>query len=291
MATDYKALALQQLNPAVNQKIQALKNAALASKQSLDQSKEGINSNYDQQTEDQNMQNTVNKNNLSNSALGRGLGRSSIVTSGLSENDAINTKYLNRIASARAGTLNNIEQQKSLIDMNNENSIAQMNADLQNEAAALGRQLQDSDWTKNFQEKQFNADQAYKIKQFNSEQAYRNAQLSQARQSAIDAANERKQSEQLKQSKDGLYTTYLGFRDQDPSKAQQFLNDNRGDIIGRYGYSTYADLSGMQSDYMKEYQKQQEQKQLQQQLQQNQNKDTLGSHLKHLFTPGDGKWW
>lgn len=196
---DYRTLALQQLDPSYNAKIQALKNATASQLQNLEQSKGGINQNYDLQVDNQNLNNTKGKNNYSNSMLGRGLGRSSIVGTGLAEQDQVNNRFINQINSARTGALNNIDQQKSLIQNNTDASIGQMQGDKESELATLMRQLEDRDWDKNFKQKEFDtqtqmnndrfnwekqtqaAEQAFKEKQFLADQAYKSQQLSSAR--------------------------------------------------------------------------------------------------------------
>ena len=125
----YYTQAEQQYNPSYNQKVTALQNQLAQNQQNLEQQKVGVNANYDYQVQNQNLNNRLNKNNVSNSMLGRGLSNSSIAISGLAEQDAKNTRLVGDINRNRTAELNNIDQQKALLGQNYNNTLAQMEAD------------------------------------------------------------------------------------------------------------------------------------------------------------------
>ena len=112
----YYTQAEQQYNPSYNQKVTALQNQLAQNQQNLEQQKVGINANYDYQVQNQNLNNRLNKNNVSNAMLGRGLANSSIAISGLAEQDAKNTRLVGDINRNRTAELNNIDQQKALLN-------------------------------------------------------------------------------------------------------------------------------------------------------------------------------
>ena len=172
----YYTQAEQQYNPSYNQKVTALQNQLAQNQQNLEQQKVGINANYDYQVQNQNLNNRLNKNNVSNAMLGRGLSNSSIAVSGLAEQDAKNTRLVGDINRNRTAELNNIDQQKALLGQNYNNTLAQMEADKYDAIMALAQQLEDRDWNRDFQNRQLA--QQYALAEMQKEYQY--AQLAQA---------------------------------------------------------------------------------------------------------------
>ncbi|MGL4774528.1 MAG: hypothetical protein ACRC2K_13285 [Clostridium sp.] len=183
---DYRQQAQAQYDPSYNARVQALKNQLAQNTLSLDQSKTGINQNYDTQVGHQNLNNKISKNNISNTMLGRGLGASSIVTSGLAESDARNTRMVGEINTARTGALNDIEAQKAMLAQNMNNTLGQMAGDREKELMALANQLEDRDFEKNFKNRQLALQQQAQA----SEAAYRNAQLAMQREQMMASQRE-----------------------------------------------------------------------------------------------------
>ena len=239
----YYKQAQQQIDPSYNNKIQAMNNALATQQQSLEQQKTGINNNYNTMVTSQNRNNNIAKNNLSNQMLGRGLGRSSIVTSGLAQQDQINNRMLGQIENQRQGDLSNIDAQKSLLAQNNASAIAQMEANKIDEYYALARQLMDRDyelyykdradvraeqqqaWQQAYQDKVFGWQQeqdkwnnnykdqqlAWSKDQFAQELAYKNNAL--AQQQALQQA-------QLAWSKE-QFAQELAYKQQAQAQAQE----------------------------------------------------------------------
>lgn len=119
----------------------------------------------------------------------------------------------------------------------------------------------------------------------------RNFQASQAQASRIASTAKSDAAAKEKESFNNLYNTFYRLREQDPSVSMQFLSDNRGDIISRYGADTYEDLVSNQASYAKKKQEEDEARALQDELSINPEKTSLWGHFKNLFTPGDNKWW
>lgn len=178
MANDYRKQAEAQYDPSYNARVQAMKNQLAQNQLALDQSKTGINANYDTQVGNQNRNNMISKNNISNTMLGRGLGNSSIVTSGLAESDARNTRMVGDINNARTGALNDIEAQKQMLAQNMNNTLAQLQGDREKELMALANQLEDRQFEKDFKNKQF----ALQQQQAQAEMAYKNSMLAMERE-------------------------------------------------------------------------------------------------------------
>lgn len=150
----YMEQAKQQYDSSYNAKVNALKNQLAQNQQALDQQKTGVNNNYDIQVNQQNLNNKLNKNNVSNAVLGRGLSNSSIAVSGLAEQDAKNTRLVGNINRERTSALNDIEAQKTLLAQNLNNTLAQMAGDRESELMALARELYNQDWNRDYQERQ-----------------------------------------------------------------------------------------------------------------------------------------
>ena len=180
----YKQQAQQQYDPAYNARVQALKNQLAQNTQALEQQKRGINSNYDLQVQNQNLNNKLNKNNVSNAMLGRGLSNSSIAVSGLAEQDAKNTRLVGNINRERTGALNDIDAQKALLAQNMNNTLAQMAGDRETEIMALARKLYGEDWDRGYKDRTLaqqkelqQAQLAYQYSQLAQQRELQNAQM------------------------------------------------------------------------------------------------------------------
>lgn len=170
---DYYAQAEQQTQAEHNKKVQNLKSQLASNQLALDQQKTGVNQNYDYQVAQQNLQNKLNKNSVSNAMIGRGLGNSSIAVSGLAEQDAKNTRLVGDINRNRTADLNNIDAQKALLDRNYNAEVGQLEADRLSEIRNLAYQLEDRAFDKDYKNRQMALqEQAQK-----ATEAYQNAYL------------------------------------------------------------------------------------------------------------------
>lgn len=186
MAKAYYNQASQQLNGSHNKKVQSLQNQLAQQQLSLENQKGGINSSYDMQVGKQALSNKINKNNLSNASLGRGLGNSSIAVSGLAEADQISGRVTNEINSARTGDLNNIEAQKQQLASSTAGTIGSMEADKEDAIWTLARQLEDRQWDKDYKNTQMD----FSREQERANNAYRQQQLGiQREQNSISQRN------------------------------------------------------------------------------------------------------
>lgn len=152
---EYKQQAQQEYDPSYNAKIAAINAALNSNLTTLENQKSGIEATYANQESDQNQQNTLNKNEFDNVNSARGLGRSTILTTGLAGMDDQNTKILSRIKQAKTNDINAVDAQKSTLTTNTNNQIAQMAGDRESELAALIRQYQMRDEDIDFRNKQF----------------------------------------------------------------------------------------------------------------------------------------
>ena len=118
MAVDQKYIdqATSQLTPTHNSQVTSLKNQLAQNQLALDQQKNSVNANYDLNVKNQNLNNRLNKNTVSNAMLGRGLANSSIAISGLAEQDARNARVQADIERNRVNDLGNIDANKALLE-------------------------------------------------------------------------------------------------------------------------------------------------------------------------------
>jgi hypothetical protein len=140
LATNYKQLAEQEVNPQVNERINQLK-ANLANKLV------GIDQGFEANKAERNLMNVKSQNAISNNALGRGLSQSSIVTTGLGEADQINNRLVGNLKS-------NAEAQKLSLSNGVNDQVLGLEQDKTDKINSLARQLEDRDWERNYKMKQ-----------------------------------------------------------------------------------------------------------------------------------------
>ncbi|AZV56085.1 hypothetical protein [Clostridium sp. AWRP] len=141
----YAAKAQSQYDPSYNLKVTGLQNTLANNLSNLENSKGQIVANYDKSVASQNLNNELSKNNLNNDALNRGLGRSSIVTSGLAQADVINNRALAGIQGDKTTALNNVALQQANANMDEQNQQNTMAANRLDDLQALADKLKDKD--------------------------------------------------------------------------------------------------------------------------------------------------
>lgn len=244
MAVDQKYIdqATSQLTPTHNSQVTSLKNQLAQNQLALDQQKNSVNANYDLNVKNQNLNNRLNKNTVSNAMLGRGLANSSIAISGLAEQDAKNARVQADIERNRVNDLGNIDANKALLEQNTNNTIGQMDRDLQDKILALAMQLEDRQWEKDFKDKgyqlqldQFNYDKLYKDQQlqfskdqFEYDKLYKDQQLQMQQQAqTYDQQYKDKLFEQSQQAQmfDQQYKNQMLAMQQEAQKYEQQYKD------------------------------------------------------------------
>lgn len=250
----YKQQAQQMYDPAYNGKVTALKNQLAQNQQSLEQQKTGINSSYDLQVDNQNLNNKLNKNTVSNTMLGRGLANSSIAVSGLAGQDAKNTRLVGDINRNRTADLNNIEQQKALLAQNTNNTLAQMASDRESELMALARQLYGEDWDRGYKDRTLAQQKALQEAQL----GYQYASLSQQRELAnAQLAWQREQAEANKTNPLNTYADTLGSILGGNYSASQKYNLLTGlyNQVDLYGNQNGVDTGSLKNSILDNYKK------------------------------------
>lgn len=206
---NYQSQAQKEYDVGYNQKVTALKNQLAQQQSTLDGQKGGINSNFDTQVQSQNLSNKKAMNNISNTALGRGLQNSSIVTSGLAESDQINNRLVGNINSERTGALNDVESQKAQLATGLQATLGTMSGDRQSAIDTLARQLEDSAFDKGYKNtqleqarEQYLADIQYKKDSLAQNKALADAELAYKRE--VQKAEQTYRGQQLAFEKEKL---------------------------------------------------------------------------------------
>ena len=156
--------------------------------------------------------------------LGRGLANSSIAISGLAEQDAKNARVQADIERNRVNDLGNIDANKSLLEQNTNNTIGQMDRDLQDKILALAMQLEDRQWEKDFKDKGFQLQQD----QFNYDKQYKDQQLQMQQEAQkYDQAYKDKLFAQSQQAQefDQQYKNQMLVMQQEAQKYEQQYKD------------------------------------------------------------------
>jgi hypothetical protein len=170
---DYNTLATNQINPQLNNQI-ALLNSALSNKNAaLSGQKSGINQNYDIQAEDSRINTEKNRNNYNSNTLSRGLGRSTIATTGLAGITNQGNRILNNIETYRNNALSDIDSQIALNKANTQDQILSLQNSAQQQIQSLAAQLAQQDYEKawnederTYQRQQDALDNTYRDKQY-----------------------------------------------------------------------------------------------------------------------------
>ena len=136
------------------QKVQ-LQNSLAQNVQGLEGQKAGVNQNFDKQLE-QNAINTTNaQNQYLNNSLARGLGRSTIATSGAAGIKDSGNRIANNVNTDRTNALDNIEAQKVKLSEALQASLLGLSANFESQQLTLAQQLADSAYNRQWQEGQF----------------------------------------------------------------------------------------------------------------------------------------
>ena len=173
-----------------NQKVQ-LNNSFNQNVQGLEGQKAGVNQNFDNQLQQNAMNTTRSQNQYNNNTLARGLGRSTIATSGQAGIQDQGNRIANQVNEQRTQALGNIESQKTLLQQALQESLLGLQSKQESEALSLARQLEAAQYERDWQNQQFTYQQSqdkwnqdFKMQQFE----YQKQQDALARQLALAKA-------------------------------------------------------------------------------------------------------
>ena len=205
----YQQKANQQLTPMYEGVQNTLKQKLANILAQLDMQKQATNAMYNETYSRQQLSNKKSMNNLNNSILARGLGRSSIAVSGQAEMEQIGNRALADIDTKRNMALSQLEQQKQLQTDKVNSEIASLEKEKQSKILELARTLYNEElnnaykkygaevdnykmqyqiwndakntaldlYKSQIQQEQFNKEYALKQEQFNKEYALKQEQF------------------------------------------------------------------------------------------------------------------
>ena len=157
MAIDRKYLndAMEMLGGSFEAQKTQYQNSFNQNIQSLEGQKGGVNQNFDNQLEQNSRNTTRSKNQYNNNTLSRGLGRSTIATSGMAGIQDQGNRISNEVNEQRTAALGNIEAQKALLQQSLQESLLGLQAQQDSEALSLAQQLEQQAYDRAFQREQF----------------------------------------------------------------------------------------------------------------------------------------
>ena len=164
MAIDKKYLqeAMEMLDGGYNSQRVQLQNSFNQNNQSLEGQKAGVNQNFDNQLQQNTINTTKGVNNYNNQSLARGLGRSTIATSGEAGIRDSGNRISNLVETDRTNAMANIEAQKTQLQQALQESLLGLETKKQSEALSMAQQLEQmmyareqDKWDNDFKREQF----------------------------------------------------------------------------------------------------------------------------------------
>lgn len=219
----------------------------------LESQKGEINKQYDNYVEESKNAGEANKQNYNNATLNRGLGRSSVATTGIAGIQNQTDKNVVSINNQRQSQMDNIAKLKDMLRNNLTNTLSAMEAEYNSNVNSLAIQLQQRAEDVAYRNKQL----AQQAAQHNAEMAFKNKQLAQSAAQAnreFAAAQKWKEKEweyKMSQSKSsssssGSYPKLADFKTRlsgvDSITAVRILEKNRSELLSQYGASGYNSL-------------------------------------------------
>lgn len=250
MANKYVEQAKNQLNGQFEANKTQLQNGFNQNMNDLESQKGETNKQYDEYVTNSKNQGEMNKQSYNNATLNRGLGRSSIATTGLTGIQNQTDKNVVSINNQRQAQMDNITKLKDMLRNNLTNSLSAMQSEHNSNVNQLAMQLQVRSEDVSFRNRQLSQQAA----QANAELAFRKQQLAQQSAQAnreFEAAQKWKEKEwayksQGSSSSTGKYPSVSDFKAQlqsvDARVAVQMLESNRKELINQYGASGYSTL-------------------------------------------------
>ena len=195
-----------------NQKVQ-LNNSFNQNVQGLEGQKAGVNQNFDNQLQQNAMNTTRSKNQYNNNTIARGLGRSTVATSGMAGIQDQGNRIANQVNDQRTQALGNIESQKTMLQQALQENLLGLQSKQESESLSLAQQLEalqhERDWQNQqftYQQSQDKWNQDFKMQQFE----YQKQQDALARQLALAKARGSSSS-----SKGGNFNATAAWREFD----------------------------------------------------------------------------
>lgn len=213
----------------------------------LESQKGDINKQYDGYIDDAKLAGENNKASYNNSTLNRGLGRSSVATTGITGIQNQTDKNITSINNQRQSQMDNIAKLKDMLRNNLTNSLSSLESEYNSNVNSLAMQLQQRAEDVSYRNKQLaqsaaqaKADMAYKYAALKQSAAQAKAELA-YKYAALKNSQSNKSSSNS--SKSSSYPSQSDFKAQlqsmDTIYATTILAKNRSELIKQYGVSGY----------------------------------------------------
>lgn len=137
-----------------NQRVQ-LNNSFNQNVQSLEGQKAGVNQNFDNQLQQNAINTTRSVNQYGNNTLARGLGRSTVATSGQAGIRDSGNRIANQVNDQRTAALGNLEAQKTLLQQSLQESLLGLTRQQESDSMDLARRLEQTAYDRAWQREQF----------------------------------------------------------------------------------------------------------------------------------------
>ena len=211
-----------------------------------------INKEYDGYVEHAKNAGEANKQNYNNNTLNRGLGRSSIATTGIAGIQNQTDKNVVNINNQRQSQMDNIAKLKDMLRNNLTNSLSSLESEYNSNVNSLAMQLQQRAEDVAYRNKQLaqqaalaNAELAFKKQQL-AQQAYLSQQELAYKYAALNkknASSSNSSSNSSKSSKSSLSDFKAQLASVDSRTGAQILSANREELLKTYGYNGYKQLT------------------------------------------------
>lgn len=175
MAVDKKYMeeAKQMLSGGMEANKVQLNNSFNQNVQGLEGQKAGVNQNFGNQLEQNAINTTGNKNQYLNNSLARGLGRSTIATSGAAGIQDSGNRRANYIEQDKTNALGNIEAQKAILQQSLQESLLGLTTQFESQSLTMAGQLENQAYSRqaeldrfNYSKEQDAADRAFAQSKF-----------------------------------------------------------------------------------------------------------------------------
>ena len=249
MANKYVTQAQEQLKGQYESNKNNLQNNFNQNMNELDSQVGEINKAYDGYVEDAKLSGENNKTAYNNNTLIRGLGRSSVATTGLAGIQNQTDKNVTSINTQRQSQMDNIAKLKDMLRNNLTNSLSSLESEYHSNVNSLAMQLQQRAEDVAYRNQQLaqqaaqhNAEMNYKYAALKQSQAQANAELA-YKYEALKKSNAKSSSSSSSSSSKSAYPSQADFTKQlksvDSRVATQMLEKNRTELIKQYGASGY----------------------------------------------------
>ena len=216
MAKNYVSEANKQLQGQYDTQKNELQNNFNQNMNDLDHQVGTTNKQYDDYVEQAKNQGQMNKQNYNNATLNRGLGRSSIATTGLAGIQNQTNKNVVSINNQRQAQMDNITRLKDMLRNNLTNSLNSLKSEHNSKVNSLAMELKYRDQEMAFKKQQLAQSAAQANREFNAAQKWKQKEweMKQAQAKGVKASEVKFDMKKFNEESLSAYKTALSRNDQ-----------------------------------------------------------------------------